>query len=359
MLTTALAVIFGVAVVVAWSSTIFVKRLAERIGCIDHPTDRKLHTKGTPRLGGLAIILGFGTSLLLLPLDSHAADFVAKNSRYLFAVLSSGSIIIALGVYDDLFGSDAVKKFGVQTLAAAILVMAGFHFEQVSLYKFGTIDLGWFGSVVSILWIVGVINAMNLIDGMDGLATVVALTIAVSFALIGVIKEDIFTLVIMTALAGALIGFLPWNKPPARIFMGDTGSLFIGLLLAACSIARNSKSPTALALSGPALALALPVLDTLLVMLKRYRNSSTRGLSRVGVMFNADRRHIHHVLIERMGSQKRALLTIWFVTLCFSAAAVTSVITSTKFIGYGLGVAGIVLLFFARNWRKSRGQLMG
>jgi len=356
MAVSALAIIFCVAAVVTWSSTIFVKRLAERIGCIDHPTDRKLHTKGTPRLGGLAIILGFGLSLLLLPLDSRAAHLVAKNSQYLFAVLASGSIIIGLGVYDDLFGSNAIKKFGVQTIAASLLVIFGFHFEEISIYKLGTIDLGWFGAVVSVLWIVGVINAMNLIDGMDGLATLVALTIAVSFAIIGVVRGDVFILVIMIALAGALTGFFPWNKPPARIFMGDTGSLFIGLLLAACSIARNSKSPTALALSGPALALALPVLDTLLVMLKRYRSSSNKGFSRVGVMFNADRRHIHHVLIERMGSQKKALFTIWFVTLCFSAAAVTSVITSTKFVGYGLGVAGILLLFFVRNWRTARPQ---
>jgi len=354
MPSTALAVIFCIAAVVAWSSTILVKRLAERIGCIDEPTDRKLHSKGTPRLGGLAIIFGFSVSLLLLPIDPRAAELVAKNSQYLFAVLASGSIIIALGVYDDLFGSNAIKKFSVQTVAAALLVIFGFQFQEISLYKLGTIDLGWLGAVVSVLWIVGVINAMNLIDGMDGLATVVALTIAVSFAVIGVVRGDIFTLVIMTALAGALVGFFPWNKPPARIFMGDTGSLFIGLLLAACSIARNSKSPTALALSGPALALALPVLDTLVVMLKRYRSSSSKGFSRVGKMFNADRRHIHHVLIERMGSQKRALLTIWFVTLCFSAAAVTSVITSTKFVGYALGMAGIILLFFARNWRTAR-----
>lgn len=347
--------LFSIAAIVSWWSTIYVRKLAEKIGCIDEPAERKLHATGTPRLGGLAIVLGFAAPLLLLPIDQDAAALVSKNVNYLFAILTSGSIIIALGVYDDLFGSNATKKFAAQFAAAGILVSFGFHFEKVSIYKLGDIDLGWFGALVSILWIVGVINAMNLIDGMDGLATLVSLTIAVSFAIIGLIRGDVLTLVIMTTLAGALTGFFPWNRPPAKIFMGDTGSLFIGLLLAASSIARNAKSPTLLALTGPALALALPVIDTLLVMQKRFSLADELSMAdRVRMMFNADRRHIHHVLIERTGSQTKALLTIWIVTVCFSAAAITSVITATKMLGYALGGAGVVLLILARSWGAAR-----
>lgn len=350
-----LVFLFAVAALVSWSSTFYVRKLAERIGCIDEPTERKLHAAGTPRLGGLAIVLGFAAPLLLLPIDRDAAALVSKNVNYLFAVLTSGSLIVALGVYDDLFGSDATKKFAVQFAAAGILVSFGFHFEKISIYKLGDIDLGWFGAVVSILWIVGVINAMNLIDGMDGLATLVALTIAASFAVISLIRGDVLTLVIMTTLAGALTGFFPWNSPPAKIFMGDTGSLFIGLLLAASSIARNSKSPTLLALTGPALALALPVVDTLLVMQKRFRlPENSTIVDRFRMMFNADRRHIHHILIERTGSQTKALLTIWLVTICFSAAAITSVVSATKMLGYALGGAGILLLLLARHWGAAR-----
>src|SRR5204863_6818572 len=143
------------------------------------------------------------------------------------------------------------------------------------------VRLGLFGSLVSVFWIVGVINAMNFIDGIDSLATVVSITIAIAFGVIAVIRYDVFSLVIMTALAGSLIGFYRWNKPPAKIFMGDTGSLFIGLLLAACSIARPSKAPTALIIGGPILALALPVLDTVIVLKQRFGEPADRGHHRI------------------------------------------------------------------------------
>src|SRR5664279_1881269 len=234
-----------------------VKRIAEEVGAIDRPNERKFHAAETPRMGGLAIIFGFGFPLMLLAANGHAAELVSKNLTYLFAVLASGSLIVGLGVYDDLLGSDAPKKFIAQTAAAIILVSFGFQFSSFSIAGF-TVQLGILGSVVSVIWIVGVINAVNFIDGIDSLATLVAITIAVAFGVIAIIRHDVFSLVIMTSLAGSLMGFYRWNRPPAKIFMGDSGSLFIGLLLAACSIARPIKSPTALIVGGPMLALALP-----------------------------------------------------------------------------------------------------
>src|SRR5260370_293902 len=246
-----------------------VKRIADEVGAIDRPNARKWHAEATPRMGGLAIIFGFGFPLMLIAANAHAAGLVSKNLSYLFAVLASGSLIVGLGVYDDLLGSDAPKKFLVQTAAAVILVSFGFHFSSVSIGA-RNIDLGIFGSAVSVIWIVGVINAVNFIDGIDSLATLVAITIAIAFGVIAWLRVDVFSIVIMTALAGSLIGFYRWNRPPAKIFMGDSGSLFIGLLLAACSIARPIKSPTALIVGGPMLALALPVLDTLIVIKQRF-----------------------------------------------------------------------------------------
>jgi UDP-GlcNAc:undecaprenyl-phosphate GlcNAc-1-phosphate transferase len=343
-----LLLLFITCAVTSFITTAAVKRIAEEVGAIDHPNERKQHLESTPRMGGLAIIFGFGFPLMLLAANAHAAELVSKNLTYLFAVLASGSLIVGLGVYDDLLGSDAPKKFLVQTAAAVILVSFGFHFSVVS---FGgvTIKLGIFGSVVSVIWIVFVINAVNFIDGIDSLATLVSITIAVAFAVIAMVRTDVFSIVIMTSLAGSLIGFYRWNRPPAKIFMGDSGSLFIGLLLAACSIARPIKSPTALIVGGPMLALALPVLDTLIVMKQRFGSETGLGL-RIVRMFNADRRHFHHILVEKYGSIGKAILSIWFITLLFAISAVLTVIDQTKIAGYTVGVAGLVVMVFFRYW---------
>ena len=352
-----LALLFLASALTSYVSTGVVKVAAERIGAVDRPdTERKTHLSDTPRLGGLAIIFGFGFPLLLLAGNPHAAGLVSKNLSYLFAVLASGSLIVGLGVYDDLIGTNAPKKFIVQTAAAIILVTFGFHFSYVSFAGHG-FELGYWGHVISVIWVVGVVNAVNFIDGMDSLATVVSITIAVAFAFIAIVRVDVFSLVIMSSLAGSLIGFYPWNRPPAKIFMGDSGSLFIGLLLAACSIARPSKSPTALIIGGPILALALPVLDTLIVMKQRFGQNGTQSgmLERVNRMFNADRRHIHHILIEKYGSAAKAIVSIWFVTLLFAIAAVMTVVPEMKLYGYSMGLAGFVAMIFFRYLFR-RGQ---
>lgn len=332
----------------SYLTTAIVKRIAEEVGAIDTPNERKQHAGATPRLGGLAIIFGFGFPLMLLAANTHAAELVSKNLTYLFAVLASGSLIVGLGVYDDLLGSDATKKFLVQTAAAVILVSFGFHFSFVSIWG-RSLNLGVLGAVVSVIWIVGVINAVNFIDGIDSLATLVTITIAVAFAAIALIRYDVFSLVIMTALAGSLIGFYRWNRPPAKIFMGDTGSLFIGLLLAACSIAKPSKGPTALIVGGPMLALALPVLDTLIVMKQRF-GAETGMAARITRMFNADRRHFHHVLVAKYGSISKAILSMWVITWLFAAAAVLTVMDETKVIGYSVGAAAVAAMVFFRYW---------
>ncbi len=339
----------------SYVATSIVRKGAQHIGLVDVPGDRKIHAVATPRLGGIAIIFGFGFPLLLLAANERAADLVMKNLTYLFAVLASGSLVIGLGVYDDLIGTNAPQKFAVQFAAAFILVAFGFHFDAISIAG-RQIDLGILGIVASIVWIVGVMNAMNFIDGMDSLATVVALTIAAAFSVIAVIREDVFSLVVMIALTGSLIGFYPWNKPPAKIFMGDTGALFIGLLLAAGSIARPSKSPTALLIGGPMLALALPVIDTLIVMKQRFSGRTQPIGARVSRIFTADRRHIHHILVARYGSPAKAVFGIWLVTLLFAASAVMTVRPHTKWIGYTSGSVALVLLFVLRYFPRRKNK---
>lgn len=347
----ALTLLVVASAVTSWITTGIVKRSAERIGLVDRPNERKLHGSETPRIGGLAIIFGFGFPLLLLSANPNAAELVSRNLPYLFAVLASGSLIVGLGVYDDLVGANAPKKFLVQTAAAIVLVTFGFQFRELS-FAGRVFELGVLGSIVSVIWIVGVINAVNFIDGIDSLCTVVSLTIAVAFAVIGVIRQDAFSVIIMTSLAGSLLGFFPWNKPPAKIFMGDTGSLFIGLMLAAISIARPSKSPTALIVGGPMLALAVPVIDTLIVMKLRFGGERMPLLQRIGRVFTADRRHIHHILVERYGSTVRTIVSIEIVTILFAVAAVLTVIQETKVIGYASGIVGLVGLLFLRYWNR-------
>ena len=346
-LTVPLVLLFVCSAVTSYVATAIVRRGAQHIGLVDVPEERKLHTTATPRLGGIAIIFGFGFPLLLLAANARAADLVTKNLTYLFAVLASGSLVIGLGVYDDLIGTNAPQKFAVQFAAAFILVAFGFHFDFVSLAG-RQFDLGLLGIVASIVWIVGVMNAMNFIDGMDSLATVVALTIAAAFSIIAILRVDVFSLVIMTALTGSLVGFYPWNKPPAKIFMGDTGALFIGLLLAAGSIARPSKSPTALIIGGPMLALALPVIDTLIVMKQRFGGNHESLGSRFSRLFTADRTHIHHILVARYGSVGKAIFGIWGVTLLFAASAVMTVVQVTKWIGYTSGALALIALLVLR-----------
>ena len=336
--------------VTSYLATIVVRHVAHSIGAFDHPGDRRHHEKTTARMGGLAIIFGFGFPLLLLAANSHAANLVSKNISYLCAVLAAGSLVVGLGVYDDVVGADAPRKFAAQFAAAAILVSFGFRFNSISLAGW-TLDLGIVGSLVSVIWIVGVINAMNFIDGIDSLATVISLTIAIAFAIIGFVRHDVFSLVMMTALAGSLIGFYPWNRPPAKIFMGDTGSLFIGLLLAAISIARPSKSPVALIIGGPMLALAVPVLDTLIVMKQRFAiPGETVGL-RITRMFNADRKHIHHILVERFGSIAKTIFSIWLITVVFAVSAILTVTDTLKIWGYTIGAVAFLALMFLRYTR--------
>jgi UDP-GlcNAc:undecaprenyl-phosphate GlcNAc-1-phosphate transferase len=346
-----LALLCLTCVVTSYVATSLVRHAAEKAGLVDRPNERKHHEGAIPRIGGLAIIFGFGFPLLLMAGNARAAGLVMKNIPYLFAVLSSGALIIGLGLYDDLVGADAPKKFVVQTASAVILVSFGFQFDVLS-FAGMSFDLGILGSVLSVIWIVGVINAMNLIDGLDSLATVIALTIAAAFAVIAVIRVDAFSLVLMVALAGSLAGFLPWNRPPARIFMGDTGSMFIGLMLAAISIAKPSKSPTAILIVGPMLALALPVFDTLMVMHERFRGEKVGLGDRIGRMFNADRRHIHHILVARHGSIGRAILSIWLVTLLFAAAAVLTVIDRTKPAGYAMAGAAVLVMLLIRYTKR-------
>ena len=308
----ALAIVV-VAAGVAALSTPIVKRFALSVGAVDRPNDRKVsHRAAMPLMGGLAVGLGCGSGLV-------AAYFLASGdglSIRIAGFAAGATILLLVGAWDDRFTMPARRKLFFQILAAAIAIESGFRVDFFSDPITATtfeVPL-WILWPVSLLWIVGVTNAMNLIDGLDGLSSGLGAIIAATLTIICWQAGQWMGVVIGLSLFGALIGYLPFNFPPARIFLGDTGSLLIGFGLSLLALEGYRKTAF-LAFIVPMLALAIPLLDTSLSVVRRLR--SGRGV------FSADRLHMHHRLLYREGSHKNAVLMLYFLTGCFCMIAVS------------------------------------
>ncbi|MBL0278475.1 MAG: undecaprenyl/decaprenyl-phosphate alpha-N-acetylglucosaminyl 1-phosphate transferase [Anaeromyxobacter sp.] len=296
-------------------ATPMVRDLAHRFGALDHGlTSRKVHGRPVPRLGGIAIVLAFFAPLAaLFFVSSEVGRRFWSDSTTAVALFAGGLAIAALGILDDLKGCNARTKFAVQFAVAAAMYWAGFRIDQVS-HPFGPpISLGLFALPFTMFWIAGVINAMNLIDGLDGLAGGVAFIAVATIFTLAAVRGDALMLLFAAALGGAILGFLLYNFNPATIFMGDTGSMFLGFVLATAAIRTSSKSTTAVAIVVPILALGIPISDTLLAIGRR----AVRGAP----LFSADRGHLHHRLIDRGLSHRAAVLVIYGGAAVFGAAA--------------------------------------
>ncbi len=280
----------------------------------DHRDARKVHGRPIPRLGGVAIAAGFYAPLLGLLIQGSVVGsmFYAVGWKAV-GFMAGGVAICLLGLYDDLRGAGAGKKFAVQFAIAAALYFLGFRIQVLSLPFAGAVSLGVLALPFTMLWIVGVINAMNLIDGLDGLAAGVALSAVLTTFIISALRGDPLMMLYMAALGGATLGFLVYNFNPASIFMGDTGSMFLGYVLGVGAIQASQKSSTAVAIIVPLLALGLPIADTLLAMIRRLLAGRP--------MFSADRGHIHHRLLDAGLSQKQAVLILYAASALFGGAA--------------------------------------
>jgi UDP-GlcNAc:undecaprenyl-phosphate GlcNAc-1-phosphate transferase len=287
--------------------------LARRTGVVDHPSDRSVSKReNLPLMGGLAIAAGTALALVL-SLIFVGADVALTH---LLGLVLGGLVILGVGIWDDRFGLGAAAKFAGQLVAAVIAVAAGFQLgyitEPISQTSyFLPRPVAW---AVSLLWIVGVTNALNLIDGLDGLATGVGSIICATLTVIVWQAGEPFGMLLGVALLGGMLGFLPYNFPPARIFLGDTGALFIGFMLALLSL-EGYRQVTVLTFVVPLFALAVPILDTALSILRRVRTGRSP--------FRADRLHIHHRLLATRGSPRAAVLQFYFLTACFSLIAVS------------------------------------
>ncbi len=309
-----LAIPFALAAATAALATPVVRRAALARGIVDRPNPRKVSNRAAmPLLGGLAVALGFGVGVAVALLAG--GEFETRG--HLGGLVLGAGIMLALGIYDDRRGLGAWPKVLVGALAAAIAIGSGFtigHFtDPVS--RASTMLPGWLSWITTFLWILGITNAINLIDGLDGLAAGVGVIIGTTLAVICWQAGMVLGVVLGVALVGALLGFLPFNFAPARIFLGDSGALFIGYVLALLAL-EGYRQMTVLTFVVPLLALAVPILDTLLSILRRLWLRAP--------VFSADRLHMHHRLLASAGgSHRSAVLQFYWVTAAFCLLAVS------------------------------------
>jgi len=323
--------------------TPIVRRLAHRFGALDHArSSRKIHGRPIPRLGGVAIVIAFYAPLVgLLLFQTSLGDLFVADRDHVIGLFGGGIAIALLGLYDDFRGANAWKKFAVQFGVAGFLYWFGFQIHEIA-NPFGEpLPLGWLSLPFTMLWIVGVVNALNLIDGLDGLAGGVALVAVVTTFLIAVQRAHPLMMLFSSALAGSIIGFLFYNFNPASIFMGDTGSMFLGFVLAATAIQTNQKASTAAAILIPAIALGLPIMDTLLAIARR----ALRGRP----LFQADKEHIHHRLMALGLSHRQTVLVLYGFCLILGTAALLLTYTNSSQTALLLIVLALVAFVFLRS----------
>ena len=337
---------FAVAAVLSYFFTPPVKNFAHKVGAIDVPKDaRRMHKKPIPRLGGLAIYGGFLCSILIF----------GQLDETMLCVLLGAAIIVALGIFDDVLALGAKLKFVVQIVAAAIPVCSGnlqiglfTNLNPLSDTPF--VHLGILAVPVTIIWIVGITNAVNLIDGLDGLAVGVSSIAAITMLAVALLTGNMPIAITMAALAGACIGFMPYNLNPAKIFMGDTGSTFLGYMLATVSIMGLFKFYAVISFAVPCLILGLPIFDTANAIIRRV----AAGRSPM----SPDRGHVHHKLIDMGFNQKQAVAILYAISATLGLTAV--VLTSSgevKAIVLLLAVlaailVGACIIYGAEHWSK-------
>ncbi|MDR2296471.1 MAG: undecaprenyl/decaprenyl-phosphate alpha-N-acetylglucosaminyl 1-phosphate transferase [Clostridiales Family XIII bacterium] len=355
---TTIGLSFLTAFALAFALTPAAIRIAPKIGAIDLPKDeRRMHAKPMPRFGGLGIFVGVTAALVLSAfflLPALPAQFQDDRLSKLTGLILGGALIYLVGVADDLWGLPARVKFLLQIACACVVCLFD---VRITFFK-NLIGDGqtYIGSIVSFLitvvWIVGITNTINLIDGLDGLAAGVAAIASISIAYTAFVSEGMYTAtVIMIAVAGGALGFLPFNFHPARIFMGDGGALFLGFMLASISVIGPVKRATLIATVVPALVLGLPILDTALAILRRLAGGRS--------IMEADKGHLHHRLMAAGMGQKQSVLTLYGIS---GIMGVTAVVFSRDLFAEALAlllIASVFLYIFLSDttgaYTKTRG----
>ena len=304
----------AVAFVTALSVTPLSIKLAEKFNIVDIPDKRKIHAKPTPRFGGVAIYVAFVIGALVL----------GEYTRQVAALLIAGSIVFFTGVIDDVKNISPKLKLLGQVIAALVLVYAGFAVRFVTNPFDGSIlALGFLAIPITVVWLVGISNAVNLIDGLDGLSSGVSTIAAVATAVVCLSQGEIVPAVLAGVLAASALGFLPWNFNPAKTFMGDCGSLFLGFILGALALMGLSKGATFISVFIPFIILGIPVFDTFCAIIRRLFLRKP--------IFEADKMHLHQILLSYGMSQRQTVLIIYTISLLMGLAAVLmAILTSAQ-----------------------------
>ncbi len=322
-----LLAVFLLSLTVALLATPLVGRLAVRCGAIDLPDARKVHDKPIPRWGGIAIYLAF-----FLPVSG----FLGWGGKGVPGLILGGTVILLVGIVDDLVGLSPKLKFLGQVVAAAVLIASGIRIQFLTNPGGGMLYLGLWGIPLTLLWVVGITNMLNLIDGLDGLAAGISSIAATALFFVALQKGQATVALYTVALTGSALGFLRYNFNPARIFMGDAGSMFLGFVLAAVSIQGALKGATTIALSIPAVALGVPIFDTVFAIIRRFHNGKP--------IYMADKGHLHHRLLALGLSQRQAVLLVYLVSICLGVDAVL-LASVPAFLGVALLALSLVVFF--------------
>ena len=338
--------LFSIATIASLITTPLIRRLCERYKLLDVPSDgRRIHRKAVPRLGGLALYVSCLSALSLLPfVDNLLTQTLSGLKPEFLTLFFPATFVLLLGAYDDLRGTNAVVKFVGLGLIATLFYAMGGRIDALSIPFFGSVQLPALVSfVITVVWLVGITNAFNLIDGLDGLASGAALFASLVILGVSISQERTLMIVVSLVLCGALAGFLRYNFNPASIFLGDSGALFTGFLLAALSVLGTQKATTAVAIVVPVLAFGFPVVDTVMTMGRRM-------ISRKPV-FQGDSEHIHHMLLARGWSQRRAALVLYGVCALFGLMALIFPATGSKLTGFMLFVISVAVIIAVGHLR--------
>ncbi|MHC5373449.1 MraY family glycosyltransferase [Enterococcus sp. LJL120] len=289
--------------------TPLVKLLSFQVGAVDNPGPRRINTKVMPTMGGLAIFLAFAFSTIFLFQDLIPRSFI-------FPLLLGGLAIVITGIIDDIFELKPLPKtIGVVIGACIVYFIGDVRFDSLSLPMIGFIDLSWISFPLTIIWILAITNSLNLIDGLDGLASGVSIIALTTIGIIGyffLTEPQIFVPITIFVLVASIAGFFPYNFHPARIYLGDTGALFLGFMISVLSL-QNLKNATLISLVTPMVIMGVPVTDTVFAIIRRHINKQK--------ISSADKMHLHHRLLSLGFSHKGAVLTIYALALIFSFIA--------------------------------------
>ncbi len=332
--------------------TPWVRRLARRWNIVDHPDQhRKLHQGATPLGGGVAVLIAFVIATMAAVLCSDSQRSLAtSNAIFLAGMLSSATVLCFIGLIDDRFGLRGRQKLAGQVVAAMILLASGLIIQRVQI--FGVMfELGVLSAPLTLFWILGAINAVNLLDGMDGLATSIGIILSLAIAVMASLTGHATEAFLALALAGSLTGFLIYNRPPASIFLGDAGSMIIGLILGALAIRSSLKGPASVVLAAPTAIWAVPVFDVAMAILRRKLTGRS--------LYVTDRGHLHHSLQQHGFSDRKILLVVGALCCVTAVGAALSVYMKDELLAYAAIVAVCSVLIVTRLFGHHECMLLG